>query len=458
MKNILLYIYCALAILLLSNEGQSQTIRSQNPFIINASMNRFWQNDSTAYLEIATACYPGQATLYKDSTGSHRSIEFWIKIKNNSNNEIVRADRFRIPVTMQDSVKQLPSGVLVNKFTYTLEYGSYSLGIYGFDKGNPARRDSVIIHVEVYRRPKTVTLSDIELASSITESKDTKDLFYKNSYRVISNPTLIFGREDAPIPFSYSELYNLNRDSAYSVTACIINGKGELLKYKKKLQRYGARDVVEVNSLNISSIPSGKYKFAVIVADTLGHEIARSEKTFFIHNSHLLSQAVPIISAKTAEFVGLTNDELVAEFRKAKYVASSDDQVAFEKLSSIEARREFLARFWSSIENGQHGQTNLTRAMYLDRVLKANQRYHAMGKEGWLTDRGRVYLLYAEPDEVERFPNSDNGKPYEIWDYNQIESGVIFVFIDQTGFGDYRLVHSTKRGELQDESWQQHLQ
>jgi hypothetical protein len=81
-----------------------------------------------------------------------------------------------------------------------------------------------------------------------------------------------------------------------------------------------------------------------------------------------------------------------------------------------------------------------------------------MGKEGWQTDRGRVYILYAEPDEIERFPNSGDSKPYEIWHYNQIESGVIFVFIDRNGFGDYQLVHSTKRGELQDESWQKYLQ
>jgi hypothetical protein len=81
-----------------------------------------------------------------------------------------------------------------------------------------------------------------------------------------------------------------------------------------------------------------------------------------------------------------------------------------------------------------------------------------MGRDGWQTDRGRVYLLYAEPDDVQRFPSSDNGKPYEIWNYNQIESGVVFVFIDRNGFGDYQLVHSTKRGELQDESWQKYLQ
>jgi GWxTD domain-containing protein len=117
-----------------------------------------------------------------------------------------------------------------------------------------------------------------------------------------------------------------------------------------------------------------------------------------------------------------------------------------------------LAKFWTDVENGQHEGIDFTRTIFLDRILTANQRYHAMGKEGWLTDRGRVYLLYAEPDEVERFPSSSVNKPYEIWHYNQIESGVIFVFIDRSGLGNYTLVHSTKRGEIQDESWQQYLQ
>jgi hypothetical protein len=80
-----------------------------------------------------------------------------------------------------------------------------------------------------------------------------------------------------------------------------------------------------------------------------------------------------------------------------------------------------------------------------------------MGRNGWHTDRGRIYILYGEPDEVERFPNSDNVKPYEIWHYHQIESGVMFIFVDRTGSEDYTLVHSTKRGEVQDSNWEQYL-
>jgi hypothetical protein len=81
-----------------------------------------------------------------------------------------------------------------------------------------------------------------------------------------------------------------------------------------------------------------------------------------------------------------------------------------------------------------------------------------LNKEGWRTDRGRVYLLYGEPDHVLRVPSECNSKPYQTWYYYGIEKGVEFVFVDRLGNGDYQLVHSTKRGELQDETWQRYLQ
>jgi GWxTD domain-containing protein len=129
----------------------------------------------------------------------------------------------------------------------------------------------------------------------------------------------------------------------------------------------------------------------------------------------------------------------------------------FNKLTTMDARREFLAKFWTDIENGYQGRTDISRLIYLQRVFEANQNYKAFLKEGWRTDRGRVYILYAKPDEIERFPSSNSNKPYEIWHYYQIEGGIEFVFIDISGAGEYTLVHSTKRGEIQDEGWQRNL-
>jgi GWxTD domain-containing protein len=432
--------------------------QKNNRFTINAVFTRFWQTDSSSFLEIATECYPRQVLLKRDSLGYHGNVEFRITIQNATIGKIVQVDRFYVPVFVPDSTAPVLSKSLLSKVTYVLKPGSYSVALYGFDSGDKTRRDSTRFVVDILPRPSTIVLSDLELCANIAESTDKTDIFYKNSYRVLPNPSLVFGSNGSPVVFTYSELYNLQNGFLYSIKSQIIDSRGIVCKQRTRLHKYSINNAVDVAMLNITSLVSGRYTCQYILSDTLGHEITRSEKKIFVYNPNVQPPAATKYSAKGAELAGLSDDELVDEFRKIKYLVNDDMIRTFNKISSQDGRREFLAKFWTDVESGQHESTDLTRAIYLDRVLTANQRYHAMGKAGWLTDRGRVYLLYAEPDEVERFPNSNASKPYEIWHYNQIESGVIFVFIDRSGFGDYTLVHSTKRGEIQDESWQQYLQ
>jgi hypothetical protein len=97
------------------------------------------------------------------------------------------------------------------------------------------------------------------------------------------------------------------------------------------------------------------------------------------------------------------------------------------------------------------------REEYLKRVAYSNNNFQVMGREGYKTDRGRVYIVYGPPDDIERHPNDSNARPYEIWTYNNIQGGVIFVFVLRQIGGEYELVHSTHRNELHDENWQQYV-
>ena len=452
---------CLYILLAILNHGYDRTTvlnaQKNNRFTINAVFNRFWQSDSTSFFEITTACYPRQVQLKRDSLGYHGNVEFRITIQNTANGNMVQADRFYVPVYIKDSTASALSRSLLSKVTYILEHGSYSVAVRGFDSGDIARQDSARFIVDILPKPSTVVLSDLELCANIVESTDKKDVFYKNSYRVLPNPSLVYGSNGFPVVFTYSELYNLQNGFTYSIKLQIIDSKGLVLKQKTRLHKYSINNAVDIAMLNVTSLVSGKYTCQYILSDTLGHEITRSEKKIFIYNPQIQPPAVTTVSAKGAELAGLSNDELVDEFRKIKYLLNDDMIKTFNKISSQDGRREFLAKFWTDMESGQLERTDFTRATYLDRILTASQRYHTMGKDGWLTDRGRVYILYAEPDEVERFPSSEDSKPYEIWHYYQIEGGVLFVFIDRSGFGDYLLVHSTKRGEIQDESWQNYL-
>lgn len=457
MKNLRSLGYCSFLFCLLSLQAQSQIDRVQRRFVLNTDYNRFWQNDTTAYLEISTAVYPGLAILKQDSSGYHGKIELIISIQNKSTGAYVRAERFNIPINFIDSTYLLMTKSLVNKTTYTLGCGSYIVSIHSFDVYDRSRSDSSSFSVDIIKRPDTVVLSDIELCSNISELSDQKDAFYKNTYRVIPNPSCVFGSTSFPMVFTYTEFYNLNIGMVYVIKAQVVDLKGNVVKHRIRQHSFSVPNVVDVSTLNATSIGSGRYNFEIILSDTLGHEIAKSQRPVYINNPNVQSTYATALSAKSAEFAGLSSDELAEEFRTAQYVAHPDEIDAFDKLTTAEIRREFLEKFWTRVENEGLGRSGLTRTIYLQRVLTANQRYGVSLKQGWRTDRGRVYILYGEPDETQRFPSSQDSKPYEIWNYHQIEGGIEFIFIDLRGFNEYTLVHSTKRGEIQDESWEQFL-
>ena len=61
--------------------------------------------------------------------------------------------------------------------------------------------------------------------------------------------------------------------------------------------------------------------------------------------------------------------------------------------------------------------------------------------------------MFGEPDDRDSHPIDSHAKPYEIWSYRNIEGGVEFVFVDRSGLGEYALVHSTLRGEVNNPDW-----
>jgi GWxTD domain-containing protein len=458
MKHYRSYSHCVLLFCLLNLQMLSQTTHAvQNRFVLNADYSRFWQNDSTMYVEISTAVYPSLTVLKQDSLGYHGKIDLIILIQDTTSGVFVHTDRFNIPINLVDSASLARTKSMVNNTTYALGCGSYKVSVLGVDVFDRLRRDSSLFWVDIIKRPDTAVLSDIELCSSITESSDQKDIFYKNTYRVIPNPNCVYGSTTFPLVFTYMEFYNLKTGMTYAIKAQIVDSKGVVKKQRTHLRRFSMPNVVDVTTLNVTSIRSGKFNYEVILSDTLGNEIAKSQRPIFLYNPNVQSTQATILSEGSAVYAGFSFDELAEEFRIAKYVKRSEDNKAFDKLTTVEARQEFLQNFWTRVEKEELGRLNLTRSVYLQRVQTADQRYKTYAREGWRTDQGRVLVLYGEPDEIQRFTNSSDSKPYEIWNYHQIEGGVEFVFIDLTGFNEYCLVHSTKRDELQDASWEQLL-
>jgi GWxTD domain-containing protein len=438
--------------------GLGQRIAPSGQFVLNLDYAKFRNNDSSGYLEVYYGYYPRLISYERRGERYEGALLTNTRIRDQRTNSYLINRRSAIPVHLSDTSQAGPRSTLVSQTGHALPFGDYMLEVVVVDSLAPSRKDSIALPISVKPYTGSVLASDLELCSLIKASDEKNDPFYKNSLEVVPNPTLVFGVASHPVLFSYVELYNVDPEQTYTIKSQVLAQDGKVIKENSKSRKFGVRNAIEVGTMNVSSIESGKYRFRIIVANEAVSSLARSEKSFYIYNPHIQSNQASTVSAKASELAGISAEELATEFRQAQYVATDQEIKTFSQITSADGRREFLAKFWSEVEAGRLGHPAIPRVVYLQRVLTASQRYRAMGHEGWKTDRGRVFILYSEPDEIERFPSAYDTKPYEIWHYYGIENGVEFDFVDRSGFGDYVLVNSTRRGEIRDDNWRQFLQ
>jgi len=93
------------------------------------------------------------------------------------------------------------------------------------------------------------------------------------------------------------------------------------------------------------------------------------------------------------------------------------EKFAFERLASDDARYQFIERFWEQRDPTPGTPQNEFRDEHYRRVAYANERFRS-ADPGWRTDRGRTYITWGPPDQIESHPSGDaSSGPFEIWRY-----------------------------------------
>ncbi len=116
-----------------------------------------------------------------------------------------------------------------------------------------------------------------------------------------------------------------------------------------------------------------------------------------------------------------------------RYIATQSEM---DYLLAPDKEQEKILRFvefWRKRDPTPHTERNEAYDEYFSRIEYANKNYKSYS-EGWLTDMGMAYIIYGEPQTINR-GRMNNGNNYEIWSYGEKE----IIFIDYNGFGDFRL-------------------
>ncbi len=137
-----------------------------------------------------------------------------------------------------------------------------------------------------------------------------------------------------------------------------------------------------------------------------------------------------------------------------KYIISPEEKSVFQKLTTPEEKEQFIEQFWYRRDPDPSTPTNEFKEEHYRRIAYANERF-ASGIPGWMTDRGRIYIIHGPPDEIESHPSGGTYErpmwegggttstfPFEIWRYRHIDDvgeDVELEFVDSSMSGEYHL-------------------
>src|SRR5229473_3633308 len=135
-------------------------------------------------------------------------------------------------------------------------------------------------------------------------------------------------------------------------------------------------------------------------------------------------------------------------------IITDAERRAFLELGTEEEREQFKEIFWRDRNPEPESPVNPVREEHYRRLAYADEHF-ASGIPGRKTDRGRIYVIWGPPDEIESHPTggtydrppeqgggSTSTYPWELWRYRHLEGigeNIEVEFVDPTGSGEYHI-------------------
>lgn len=119
---------------------------------------------------------------------------------------------------------------------------------------------------------------------------------------------------------------------------------------------------------------------------------------------------------------------------KVRYIITREERKIFLELPESE-RAGFREEFWKRRDPDPLTEGNPLKEEYFNRIERADMLFRGEGRPGWLTDRGRIHILFGPPSERRTYPMARGLNCREIWYYGTFP----VIFIDQYCSGNYLL-------------------
>jgi len=138
--------------------------------------------------------------------------------------------------------------------------------------------------------------------------------------------------------------------------------------------------------------------------------------------------------------------------QEVTYIISPVEREVFLELASNRERNLFIQAFWKQRDPTPNTENNEYKQEHYRRIEYANQYFgREVPKPGWMTDRGRIYIILGKPNEIQTFESEIEIYPTEVWFYQGMEDKGLppafnLMFFQDKGQGEYKLYSPINHG------------
>lgn len=376
-----------------------------------------------------------------DKSGAIAGLRVEVKILNGR--QILHQESFAEKIIIS-TLSDMESTSLKHIDRYSFDYSK---------KGNSLELKFIdIVSNDAYIYKKELPLlndkfvSDVELNDYIIKgNQNSHKYMYRGDYLYMSNPARVFYKETADSIHCYFQLAGLTRNSRvdwkYNYSVEVKDRLGQRVEYIEK-SGLSATEVASLNQgINIEDFAKGIYYVTVKNLDK------------FDNHKTTTDFSISDYDGPSYNILADVNDE----FQLMKYFGYSQSSVLWKNFLTSKKRRE-VNQFWMRYSNSLNMPVEAFVEILRERVTYANNRY-SHHKDGWTSDRGKIYILYGAPDDIEKFlvgetdatdkyesePLIDrravfNDKEYEIWRYTSTKLAS-YTFFDVNMNNSHKLIY-----------------
>jgi GWxTD domain-containing protein len=394
----------------------------------NSSDNNSNSNDNSARIDIYAAIPNERLSFIKLDNTYRASFELTITISDVENNRIVTR-RFARNVIANSFLESQGNNA---EFSHIQEQVYIAPGNYRI---RAVLRD--VVAQREFEKSRMLTVinfsyfpfvaSSIMLVSSIEEN----DGRYTISPHISDNiGNLLEGY------FAFFEVYNSDDAKKVEVITEIMDSELNKTIYQNAISKNIANGTNQIYVRIPEGIAYG------VKTNTIRVSFAEAKE------AELLTSETPnnILAAaqRSIRCVSFLTNRIAADLptaiRQMRYVASTKEiNFINEAPNDAEKLRRFEA-FWDAHDPTPHTKRNEAMEEYYHRIDLANKNFKSYS-DGWLTDKGQVFIIFGSPQSTER--NNRSRSDNRTFERRTYRNNRTFVFVDVSGFGDFRLYSPT---------------